>query len=142
MSPVWRRWHRAAGAAFAVAFASVGLVFLVHPGGVLTWFDTWSRRSGLAVFAGPAERFWLVLAAAYMYVVTVLAWSMFRRPGDPVYPRLLAHAKLCSAALSFAAFGLYVPHLIFLANGIVDSAIGAAALVLWRHCRPDVAAAP
>jgi hypothetical protein len=140
MTAASRRWHAAAGAALAVAFASVGLLFLALPGGVLAFFDGWSRRSGLAAFPGPVDRFWLVLAAAYMYVVTVLAWSMFRRPEDPVYPRLLAHAKLCSAALSLAAFALSAPHLIFLTNGIVDGAIGGAALVLWRRCRRDAAA--
>ena len=135
-----RRVHAAVGAACAVAFAAVGLLFLALPGAVLGFFDELSRRSGLAAFPGPVDRFWLILAAAYMYVVTVLAWSMFRRPADPVYPRLLAHAKLCSAALSLAAFALVVPHLIFLANGVVDGAIGALALTLWRRCAPEASA--
>lgn len=134
MTAASRRWRAAIGAGFAVAFAAVGLLFLAVPGAVLAFCDALSRRTGLAAFPGPVDRFWLILAAAYMYVVTVLAWSLFRRPDDPVYPRLLAHAKLGSAALSLAAFALYAPHLLFLANGIVDGAIGIAAAVLWRSC--------
>ena len=140
MSSALRRLHAAIGAAFAVAFAAVGSLFLALPDRVLALFDTLSRRSGLAAFAAAPDRFWLVLAAAYMYVVTVLAWSMFRRPADPVYPRLLAHAKLCSAALSLAAFALSLRHLILLANGLVDGAIGLVALVLWRRCVHEAAA--
>jgi hypothetical protein len=136
------RLHAAAGAAFAVAFAAVGLLFLALPGQVLAFFDTLSRRIGLAGFAAAPDRFWLVLAAAYMYVVTALAWSMFRRPADPVYPRLLAHAKLCSAALSLAAFALGWPHLIYLANGVVDGAIGLVALALWRRCAREAVGGP
>jgi len=136
VSAAGTRLHAAAGAAGAVTFAAVGLVFVAMPGRVLAFFDALSGRAGLATSAGAgsADRFWLVLAAAYMYVVTVLAWSMFRRPAEPVYPRLLAHAKLASAALSLAAFAIVVPHLILLANFLVDGAIGAAALVLWRRC--------
>jgi len=135
-----RRLHAAIGAAFAVAFAAVGLLFLALPGPVLAAFDVLSRRSGLAAFAAAPDRFWLVLASAYMYVVTVLAWSMYRRPADPVYPRLLAHAKLCSAALSLGLFAVERPHLIFLANGVVDGAIGLVALALWRRCAREAAA--
>ena len=98
MTDASRRLHAVLGAALAAAFAAVGLLFVVIPGGVLRFFDALSRRAGFAPFPGPLERFWLVLAAAYMYVVTVLAWFMFRRPEDPAYPRLLAHAKLASAA--------------------------------------------
>lgn len=141
MNAASRRWHRAAGAAFAVAFASVGLLFLLLPGALLAFFDALSRASGLAAFPGPVDRFWLILACAYMYVVTALAWSMFRRPDEPAYPRLLAHAKLCSAALSLAAFAVYSRHLIFLANGVVDGAIGVAALALWRRCAREAEAA-
>ncbi len=133
MSQGPRRFRAAVGAALAIAFAAVGCIFVLAPGRLLAFFDALSRRSGLAAFPGPVDRFWLVLAAAYMYVVTVLAWSMFRRPADPVYPRLLAHAKLCSAALSLAAFVLFVPHLLLLANGVVDGAIGVLALALWRQ---------
>ncbi len=50
---------------------------------------------------GPAERsFFGVLAAAYMYVVTVLAWLMYRFPREKAYPMLLANAKFASSALS------------------------------------------
>ncbi len=139
MSTPSRRLQAAIGAAFAVAFAAVGVLFLAIPGQLLAWFDSLSRRVGLAAFPAAPDRFWLVLAASYMYVVTVLAWSMFRRPAEPVYPRLLAHAKLCSAVLSLAAFAAYAPHLVLLANGVVDAAIGLVALALWRGCAREAA---
>jgi hypothetical protein len=56
----------------AVAFAVVGLAFLLAPSGVVAAFDSLSLRAGLAP-AGPAAGFYLVLAVAYMYLVTLLA---------------------------------------------------------------------
>jgi hypothetical protein len=138
-----RRLHSTIGAALAAAFAAAGLVFVVAPGSVLRFVDALSRHAGFAPFPGPLERFWLVLAAAYMYVVTVLAWFIFRRPEDPAYPRLLAHAKFASAALSLAAFVILAPHLILAANAVVDGAIGLVAVWLWRRCAsPAERAAP
>ena len=143
MTDASRRLHSTVGAALAAVFAVVGLLFVVVPASVLRFFDVLSRHAGFAPFPGPLERFWLVLAAAYMYVVTVLAWFMFRRPEDPAYPRLLAHAKLASAALSLAAFVLLAPHLILLANAVADGAIGLVAVWLWRRCAgPAQGAAP
>ena len=73
------------------------------------------------------------LAVAYMYVVTSLAWMMYRRPTEPIWPALLAHAKLASAAVSFLLLVLHGPYLAYLANGVVDGAIGAAVLLLRRN---------
>jgi hypothetical protein len=122
------------GALLAALFAATGLAFLLWPGGVLQRLDDWSRSVGLAGGAPVGGGFWTVLAVAYMYVVTVLAWGIRRHPAEPLYPRLLAHAKLASAALSLALFALVTPHLAFLANGLVDGALGALALALWRSC--------
>jgi len=137
-----QRLRALAGLGFAVAFAAVGALFLAVPGGVLAFADGLSRRAGLAGFPAAGDRFWLVLAGAYMYVVTVLAWGMWRHPDDPAHPRLLAHAKLASAGLSVAAFIIYLPHLVFLANGAVDGAIGLAALALARQARRDLPPTP
>jgi succinate dehydrogenase/fumarate reductase cytochrome b subunit len=77
-----------------------------------------------------------VLAVAYMYIVTLLAWMMFRRPADPVWPALLAQAKFASALVSILLFALAGPYLVYAANGVVDGLIGVAVLLLRRHLAP------
>lgn len=126
-------WYRAVSGALCASFAVVGALFLLLPQAVLGLFDGWSGRLGLATFAGPADPFFLVLAVAYMVLVTTLAWSMFRNPRDAASPRLLIQAKWTSALLSFGVFLLRQPHLILLVNGIVDGAIGAFVLLLRRQ---------
>lgn len=142
MSSRPERLRAAIGALLAAAFAVTGFIFLLRPGEVLAWFDRQSWRLGLAALPPRPGSLWLVLAVAYMYVVTVLAWGIWRHPAEPLYPRLLAHAKLCSALLSAAAFALTIPHLIFLANALVDGALGLLALALWRSCRRAPVPAP
>lgn len=113
--------------ALAAVFAVVGAIFLFLPGGTLAFFNSLSERLGLAW--GPAEgSFFVVLAAAYMAVVTVLSWRMFRAPEDRAYPRLLVQAKLASSVLSFAVFAFSRRWLILLVNGLVDAAL---ALAVW-----------
>lgn len=126
------RLYRTVSGAFCAAFALVGVLFLLAPGAVLSFFDAWSRRAGLAGFAGEPGELYVVLAVAYMYIVTRLAWSMFRHPGDPGPARSLVHAKVASAVLSLGVFLLRQPHLILLVNGIVDGSIGVVVMLLLR----------
>ena len=72
--------------------------------------------------------FYLILAVAYMYVVTLLAFSMYRHPQEKSYPLVLANAKLASCAVSLYLFLIYQPYLIYIANGVVDGCIGLIAL--------------
>jgi hypothetical protein len=126
---------RAFGLGLAVIFAAVGALFVFWPAGVLGFFNAISRRLGMR--EGPVERsFFGVLAGAYMFVVTLLAWFMYKRPGEKVYPWLLAQAKIASSILSFLMFVLHAPWLIYLANGIVDGLIGFAVLLLFFRVRP------
>jgi hypothetical protein len=115
----------------AVAFAAVGLAFLLAPSGVVAAFDALSLQIGLAP-AGPAGGFYLVLAVAYMYLVTLLAGWMYVRPENPVLPALLVNAKAASSLLSFGLFAFGEPALIFLANGLVDGLIAAGVWLLYR----------
>ncbi len=132
MSPARERVYRTVAGALCAAFALVGAAFLLVPDAVLALFDGWSARLGLATSTGPADPFFVGLAAAYMYVVTALAWAMFRHPRDVASARLLVQAKLASAVLSLALFCLRQPHLILLVNGIVDGSIGGLVLLLLR----------
>ena len=122
--------RKAFALAMASVFAVVGAIFLFLPGGTLALFNSFSERLGLA--RGPAEgSFFVVLAAAYMAVVTVLAWRLFRSPEDRASAGLLVLAKLASSALSFALFVASARWLILLVNGVVDGAIGLAVWAVY-----------
>jgi len=125
---------RKMGYAFAVAFAAVGLAFLFIPGRVIDFFNRISARWGLPQ-APPAEAgLFVLLGVAYMIVVTVLAWNMGRHPGDLIYARLLALAKISSSLLSLGFVVFKAPYFVVLLNGLVDGLIGQA--LLWLVLRP------
>jgi hypothetical protein len=135
-----RAAYRAISLALAVVFAAVGAIFLLIPGEMLSFFNAVSRRLGM--IEGPTGRsFFGALAGAYMYVVTFLAWRMYRSPGERIYARLLGQAKLASAVLSFLLFALQAPWLVYLVNGIVDAALGALVLTMSARAGRGGAAA-
>lgn len=122
-------FYRLASLAMAACFAAVGLAFYAAPEAVLEWFNRLSAPLGVTPAPVQAGSFFPVLALAYMVLVFVLAGQMFRKPGNPVFPMLLALAKLASSVLSLVFFFGRAPYLVCLANAIVDGGIGA--LVLW-----------
>ncbi len=127
--------YRAVAIALAIVFAAVGSVFLLAPNAV---FDVFVRAAAVAGRPGmPAAdvdaALFRALAVAYMYVVTLLAWMMFRQPAVKTWPTLLAHAKFASAAVSLFLFVAHTQYLVWAANGIVDGAIGLSVLALRRH---------
>jgi len=129
------RAYRCMSLVLMLAFAVVGLLFLLAPDKPLAFFNALSSPLGLPPSPANGWDFYLILAAAYMYLVTVLAFSMYRHPENRLFPKLLAHAKLASATLSLALFLLQARHLIYLANFAVDGAIGIAALVIYLKMR-------
>lgn len=124
--------YRTAGLAAAVVFAAVGLCFLIFPSGVLAFFNTLSDRLGFALSPTSAPPFFVALAAAYMYVVTFLAFMMYRRPENRAYSSTLAQAKFASAIISLILFFAAGRFLILLVNAVVDGLIGSAAAQLAR----------
>jgi len=122
------RWTARTGYGLAAVFAAVGLVFLFMPGRVVDFFNRLSGPLGMPAAQVPEAGFFNVLAAAYMAVVTALAWNMGARPKSALFPRLLALAKFSSAILSLGYFLVGPGHLLLLANGVVDGLIGAFAL--------------
>ena len=136
------RIYRMTALALAVAFAAVGLVFLFAPGALQDAFDSLGRQAGIkGMPVGDAESgLFRVLAVAYMYVVTLLAWMMFRRPADPVWSALLAQAKFASTLVSILLFALGESYLVYAANGLVDGLIGMVVLLLRRQVAPPVSA--
>ena len=127
--------YRLSAALLAVSFAAVGLLFLLLPGGVLAFFNTLSTPLGFREAPAAGFPFYLVLASGYMYVVTLLAGLMFRRPENEAYSRLLVHAKLATALLSLGFFVFHQPYLIYLVNFLVDGLIGLGVLALLRRQR-------
>lgn len=119
----------------AAVFAVVGGLFLAAPAGVLSFFNSLSAPLGMrpAPVSGPS--LYSALAAAYMYMVTILAWNMARRPEVDIFPRLLVQAKLASSIISIGLFFTRGAFLVFLANGVVDGLIGAVVHVLFRRAR-------
>lgn len=126
--------YKALSLGLALVFAAVGVIFLVWPRETMALFNGISRRLGM--IEGPADRsFFGVLAAAYMYVVTVLAWLMYRFPREKAYPMLLANAKFASSALSFLLFAVHAPWLVYLVNGTVDAGLGLVALMMAARAK-------
>ena len=118
------RIYRSIALALTGIFAAVGLIFLVAPGKVLDFFNYFSGSLNLPPAPASGFTFYLILAVGYMYIVTLLAFLMYRNPGNRIYPFLLAQAKLVSSFLSLALFCLQDHYLIYLANFLVDGAIG------------------
>lgn len=126
------RFYRTVSLAMAAAFAAVGLVFIFLPDRVLEFFNRLSPALHLSPAPLHSGSFFPVLAVAYMYLVTVLSVLMFRKPGNPFLPQLLAQGKLASSIVSLLYFFARTPYLICLANALVDGCIGALVLGLFR----------
>ena len=130
--------YRAVSLTLTIIFAVTGLFFLFIPDKVLILFNNLSPTFHLSVSPVIGANFYLILAAAYMYLVTVLAFRMFRHPENRVYPALLVHAKLASSVLSLALFLVHAHYLIYLANFVVDGFIGILVIILSRKAKAGV----
>ncbi len=115
----------------AVVFAMVGLIFLFMPNDVLGFFNYVSKYVGMPLAPMQGINFYLILAVGYMYLVTLLAYFMYRYPEDRRFPWLLANAKLASSILSFYLFLLHQPYLIYITNGVIDGSIGILVVVIY-----------
>ncbi len=123
--------YRVFSLVLALTFAIVGMVFLLLPGTVLQFFNEISVRYGFQASPTEGNNFYLVLAVGYMYVVTIIAWLMYRQPQNRILPVLLMNAKLGSSLLSFIAFFAVGHSLIYLVNGIVDGLIGSGIFLMY-----------
>ncbi len=129
------RLYRLVSISLFSAFAAVGLIFLMIPVDVILFFNTLSRHLGMVEISVDGGGFYLILAVGYMYVVSYLAWRMFRFPSESQALQVLIHAKTASSMLSFLFFMVVHPSLIFAANGVIDGTIAAALIVIrlkWK----------
>jgi len=116
----------------AVLFAVVGIIFLFFPDSALVFFNSISDYFGLPQAPLQGTGFYSILASAYMYFVTLLAYLMYRCPEENIYPFLLAQAKLVSCIISIYLFLMHRPYLIYFANFVIDGFIGIAVLCLLK----------
>ena len=131
------RLYKLFSLAAAATFAVVGLIFLLRPDSALLFFNSISGHFGLPQTPLQGAGFYLSLASAYMYLVTLLAYLMYRHPTQKIYPFLLAHGKLASAIICMYLFLTHQPYLIYLANAGVDGSIGIAALYLMKSIKVE-----
>lgn len=114
------------------AFPAVGILFLAAPQGVLSFFNAASFPLGLEAMPVSFPGFYLVLTAAYMYLVSFLSYRIIREPGNPAHLFFLAHAKIASAVISVVLILRDHPYLLYVVNFMVDGVIG---WVAWRFYR-------
>ena len=122
----------------AAIFAVVGLIFLFFPDSALIFFNSISGYFGLPQSPVHGNGLYLILASAYMYLVTLLAYLMYRYPEQNIYPFLLAQGKLSSSVVSIYLFLIHQPYLIYFANFIIDGFIGITALYLMKMKKTGV----
>jgi hypothetical protein len=115
----------------ALTFAAVGSLFLLRPDAAVRFMNGLGRGWGFPEAPLTGANFYLGLAAGYMYLVTVLAWMMYRDPAVPLLPLLLAHAKGASSLFSLGLFVFHRSCFIYAANGVVDLTLAVLAAALW-----------
>lgn len=119
----------------AIIFAVVGLIFLLIPQKVLLFFNTLSDIWGFSHASVGGFDFYIILAVAYMYLVTVLAYLMYRNPEESLFPFLLAHGKFMSSLLSLSAFIFQQRYLIYISNFFIDGVIGIVAFYMYLQVK-------
>ncbi len=125
------KFYRPFSLLLAIIFAIVGLIFLFFANGVLHFFNSLSSYTGMLQSPEQGFNFYLILAVGYMYLVTIIAFFIYRFPDNSFFPLLLAHGKLASALLSLGFFLVHQRYLIYITNCIVDGGIGILALIFY-----------
>jgi hypothetical protein len=127
------RAYRIISLSLGLTFIFVGAVFLFFPDGVLSFFNGLSRALGMKESPPSGFHFYLILTGGYMYLVSLLAWLMFRFPDNNDFPFLLANGKIATSIISLGFFLLHQPFLIYLANFVVDGFVGALVLGFYHQ---------
>ncbi len=129
--------YRITSLSLSVIFIIVALIFLFRAEDVLIFFNYLSKFLGMPPAPLAAKNFYLILAVAYMYLVAVLAYFMYKQPQNSVFPVLLIHGKWCSALLSLYLFLSHSPFLIYLTNFLVDGFLGFLVLFFYSRMKVD-----
>lgn len=127
--------YRPVSLTLCIVFAVVGLLFLSIPDKVLIFFNSISDSLGMSAMPIQGFGFYPILAVGYMYLVTLLAFFMYRHPVDTRFPLLLTHAKLATSVLSLALFLFHERYLIYITNCIIDGFIGILVLFFYLNMK-------
>ncbi len=138
INKIFPKFYRTISLAFCIIFFIVGLIFLVLPGKILFFFNTLSRYVGMSPSPVEGVDLYLALAVAYMYLVSLITYLMYRHPENPHFPLLLANGKTASSLLSLLLFAAHRPYLTFLVNFVVDGLIGMVAWVFYAKLKRSV----
>jgi hypothetical protein len=131
----WQQFYRLASLALSIIFGIVGIVILVMPVQVLSFFNAISVHFGLPASPMEGASFFLILAVAYMYLVSLLAFMMYKNPGNSSLPLLLINAKSVSSIVSILFIIVHGPCMIYVANAITDGSIALGVFLLNRKIR-------
>lgn len=134
--------YRYISISFGIIFGLVGITFLFMGDEVMVVFNRISAVVGMEQVEPVKGHFFGILAAAYMYVVALLALLMYRNPKEPLYPFILLNAKMASAVISFMMFLTDKYLLIYISNGIVDGLIGWLVFFMYRYSKRNAASMP
>ena len=129
------KYYRTFSLLMAIIFVLVGCIFLFFADGVLESFNSIATYTGMKLSPVKGVDFYLILAVGYMYLVSFLAYMMFRHPDNPYFPLLLTNAKLASSVLSLCFFILHQPYPMYVINFIIDGMIGLLALYFYFKIR-------
>jgi hypothetical protein len=125
------RLYRPVSLCLCIIFAVVGLLFLFFPDNVLEFFNTLSDSFNMSRMPVQGTGFYTLLAVGYMYLVSALAFLMYRHPEDRRFPLLLTNGKLATSILSLALFLVDEHYLIYITNFVVDGFIGIVVLLFY-----------
>jgi hypothetical protein len=131
----WHRCYRLVSLTLSIVFGIVGILFLAIPVHVLELFNTISLHFGLPVSPEEGTSFFLILAVAYMYLVSTLAFMMYKNPGNPSLPLLLIGGKSASSIVSILFLVVHGPSLIYAVNTLTDGSIALGVFLLNRKIR-------
>lgn len=131
------KYYRIFSLLMVFIFALVGLTFLFYSNGVLDFFNSIASLIGMKQAPVNGLNFYLILATGYMYLVTLLAYFMYKNPANLIFPLLLTNAKLASSILSLCFFTLHQPYTIYFANFLVDGLIGITVLFFYLKLKKD-----
>lgn len=118
---------------WAIAFLAAGILFIIAPDYALNYITR--VGDGLLGWHSPpmqlgADRFWLVLAVALLFVLsylcTIIQRNILRNIG---YTRPVILAKIVSSIGFAVCFFLYGRHFVYLVAAAVD---GGICLITWR----------
>ncbi len=117
------KWYKYFSLSLALAFGAVGILFLFMGDDVLVFFNRLSNVLGMEQVEVTPGHFYVILAVAYMYIVAMLAFLMYRDPKNSTFPFLLINAKAASSVISIFVFIVDKHLLIYITNGIIDGLI-------------------